>query len=101
MLVVSAHTHRGALWWPGSLPGALGVVADETCARHAIRLSANGKGRPIVAASPLPRPIEGVPPERNISGISFAVANATGFVARAIEVAGDANTPPEVVSLLR
>jgi hypothetical protein len=27
----------------------------------------------------------GVPPERNLNGVSFAVANMTGFVARACE----------------
>jgi hypothetical protein len=34
-------------------------------------------------ASGYPRPIPGVEPERNLSGVSFAVANMTGFVARA------------------
>ena len=36
----------------------------------------------IFYASPYPRPIPGVPVERNLQGISFAVANMTGFVAR-------------------
>ena len=35
-------------------------------------------------ASPYPRPIPGVPVERNLQGASFAVANMTGFVARAL-----------------
>jgi hypothetical protein len=35
-------------------------------------------------ASPYPRPIPGVPVERNLQGTSFAVANMTGFVARAL-----------------
>ncbi len=34
--------------------------------------------------SPYPRPIPGVPVERNLQGASFAVANMTGFVARAL-----------------
>ncbi|HMA22912.1 MAG TPA: hypothetical protein VKP00_02930, partial [Gemmatimonadaceae bacterium] len=37
------------------------------------------------SASPYPRPIPGVPQERNLAGVSFAVANVTGFLARAIE----------------
>jgi len=36
-------------------------------------------------ASGHPRPIPGVPKERNLRGISFAVANMTGFVVRACE----------------
>ena len=38
--------------------------------------AAKGKG-----ASPYPRPIEGVPPARNLQGVSFAVANMTGLIA--------------------
>ena len=34
-----------------------------------------------------PRDIPGVPRERNLKGVSFAVANATGFIARALEAA--------------
>jgi hypothetical protein len=32
-------------------------------------------------ASGFPRPIPGVPPEKNLQGPSFAVANATGVLA--------------------
>jgi subtilisin family serine protease len=39
----------------------------------------------VVRASGLPRQIPGVPPERNLHGVSFAVANASAFVARALE----------------
>jgi hypothetical protein len=42
-------------------------------------------GRSCIAASGYPRDIPGVPRERNIKGVSFAVANATGFAARALE----------------
>jgi hypothetical protein len=44
-----------------------------------------------VHASPFPRPIPGVPPERNLAGVSFAVANVTGFLARVLE---DATASP-------
>ncbi|MCU1273988.1 MAG: hypothetical protein JWO48_1419, partial [Bryobacterales bacterium] len=40
--------------------------------------------RPVFHASGFPRSIPGVPPEENLSGISFAVANITGFVAQAL-----------------
>jgi hypothetical protein len=36
---------------------------------------------PTCYASGYPRPIPGVPPERNLKGLSFAVANATCSVA--------------------
>ena len=42
-------------------------------------------GAPIFCASGFPRPLPGVPVARNLSGISFAVANMTGFVARACQ----------------
>jgi hypothetical protein len=68
--------------WPGSLPGVISVVADEGCPRD--RYIRRGK---TFLASPYPRPIPGVPPDRNLNGVSFAVANMTGFVARALETA--------------
>jgi subtilisin family serine protease len=99
LIVVSAFEHRGARWWPGSAPEAVGVIADETCSRDELRVNGEWRGdelrlgatcgldeaQLIVRASPLPRPIPGVPPERNIRGISFAVANASGLLARALD----------------
>jgi hypothetical protein len=41
----------------------------------------------VLFAAPYPRDIPGVPRERNVKGVSFAVANATAFVARALEAA--------------
>ncbi len=64
---------------PGNLEGAVGVAPDEACPRDVYRYL-NG----IFYASPYPRPIPGVPVERNLQGVSFAVANMTGFVARAL-----------------
>jgi hypothetical protein len=65
---------------PGSLPGVVGVASDESCPREEFRRDGG-----IFLASPYPRPIPGVPRERNLYGVSFAVANMTGFVARALE----------------
>ena len=83
-IVVAAETAGGQRWWPGSLPGAVGVVMDEDLPRGCVAVG-GGVGRGVVAAAPYPRPIPGVPRERNLSGISFAVANATGMLARVLE----------------
>lgn len=85
-VVVAAATAGGRRWWPGSLPRAVGVVMDEDCPRGCVAVRrGEGGGSGVVAAAPYPRPIPGVPRERNLSGISFAVANATGMVARVLE----------------
>jgi hypothetical protein len=65
---------------PGSLPGVIGVAADPDCPRDVFRYHDG-----MFYASPFPRPIPGVPVERNLQGASFAVANMTGLVARALE----------------
>jgi len=44
-------------------------------------------------ASGYPRPVPGVPPSRNLKGISFAVANVTGLMARAMSESAAAATP--------
>ena len=64
---------------PGSLPDVIGVAAEEDCPREAYRYRDG-----IFYASPYPRSIPGVPVKRNLQGASFAVANMTGFVARAL-----------------
>lgn len=84
-VVVAAVRSEGQRWWPGTLPAALGVVADPDCPRGCVDIRTTQSGRRFVAASPYPRPIPGVPVERNLKGTSFAVANATGLVARALE----------------
>lgn len=80
--VVSAARHEDVEWLPGSLHGAVGVLLDWDCPREEIRRQATDDGRRVYAASGFPRPIPGVPPERNLKGISFAVANVTGCLAR-------------------
>jgi hypothetical protein len=64
---------------PGCLPGVIGVLPDPDCPRDAFRYRAG-----VFYASPYPRPIPGVPVDRNLHGTSFAVANMTGLVARAL-----------------
>ena len=67
---------------PSSLPFVIPVALDWECPREGYRFVVTDSG-PIFYASGYPRPIPGVPPERNLHGLSFAVANMTGFVARA------------------
>jgi hypothetical protein len=83
-LVVSALSSDGITWLPGSLPAVLPVELDWMCPRDEYRIC-ESDGRRTIAASGFPRDIPGVPRERNLKGISFAVANATGFAARALE----------------
>jgi hypothetical protein len=65
------------------------VTLDWDCPRDEYHV-VHRDGRTLIAASGYPRDIPNVPRERNLKGISFAVANATGFVARAIEAAPSA-----------
>jgi subtilisin family serine protease len=95
-IVVSANDDNGRVWLPGSLADVVGVRADWTCDPHGYTVSAVD-GRPVLATSPYPRDIPGVPRERNLKGISFAVANASGFVARALE----ASPAPDVAHVFR
>ena len=83
LLVVSAYETDGEPCYPGSLPGVIGVAVDAALDRKAYRAAGA-----LFHASPYPRPIPGLPQERNLSGISFAVANMSGFVARARGAAG-------------
>ena len=85
-IVVSARESGGVQWLPGSLPNVVGVTLDASCDRNEIVATFDDAGRTLeVAASGYPRPIPSVPVERNLSGISFAVANVTGFLARLLE----------------
>lgn len=81
-LLVAAHESEGRAVLPGCLPGALAVGLAADCPRDTYYCGAS-EGRTVFHASGYPRPIPGVPQERNLNGISFAVANITGFVARA------------------
>jgi subtilisin family serine protease len=84
LLIVAARDDEGVRYLPGSLPGVVPVEVDWTCARAEYRL-VDVDGVTVVRASGLPREIPGVPPSKNLHGVSFAVANASAFVARALE----------------
>jgi hypothetical protein len=80
--VVAAAPQPGVRWLPGAIEGVIAVELDWTVSRDECRLQRD-EGRIVrVYASGFPRPIPGVPPERNLKGVSFAVANATGLLAR-------------------
>jgi Subtilase family len=83
--LVAACENAGARWMPGSLDGVVPVVLDWDCPRDEYRARVAKDGRIVFGASGYPRDLPGVSRERNLKGISFAVANMTGFVARALE----------------
>jgi subtilisin family serine protease len=82
IILVAAFEDAGIRWLPGSLPGSTPVTLDWGCPRGQYRTSDLTDGRTLYHASGYPRPIPNVPPERNLKGISFAVANVTGLLAR-------------------
>jgi subtilisin family serine protease len=86
IVLVAAREMSGQSSLPGCLPSVIGVAVDWQCPRESYRMSARDDDY-VFFASAYPREIPGVPRERNLNGISFAVANMTGFVARARESA--------------
>ena len=84
VIIVSARSDGGTWWLPGTLPGVVPVELDASCPRDEYRVGLES-GRPVIRASGFPRPIPGVPPVQNLNGVSFAVANVTGFVAQVVE----------------
>jgi subtilisin family serine protease len=96
-LVVSAtQTPSGVTWLPGSLEGVLSVVADSRLEREELLLDGQ-----IFAAAPYPRPIPGVSKKRNLSGVSFAVANVSGFMARLLEARPELRSLQDIVAELK
>jgi subtilisin family serine protease len=76
-LWVSAAYNEGIASLPGLLAGVVSVEADASLDRADWR----ELGVRRYAASPYPREIPGVPREKNLNGISFAVANVSGLIA--------------------
>jgi subtilisin family serine protease len=88
-IIVAANDDGGVRWLPGCLEDVVAVRADWTCARDVYGVQFV-EDRPMLATSPYPRDIPGVAREKNLNGISFAVANASAFVARALEATAGA-----------
>ncbi len=85
VVIVAARDDEGVWWLPGRLPGVVQVQADWDCPREDVRV-VRIEGQRVFRASGFARPIPGVDPRRNLHGISFAVANLTGVLARAMSV---------------
>lgn len=98
-IIVSAQAHDDLLWYPGSMPGVVGVLLDPDHARESVSAE-EVDGRVVLRASGFPRPVPGVPPEHNLNGISFAVANATGVLASVLAAHPDVHTAAEAVKLV-
>jgi subtilisin family serine protease len=97
-VLIAAREMSGELSLPGCLHSVIGVGVDWEGPRDNYHVQQMPDG-PVFIASAYPRGIPGVPQERNMSGISFAVANMTGFVARAREFAPEMSLA-ELKSLL-
>jgi Subtilase family len=78
--LVAARDAGGSACYPGCLDEVFGVALDEECEREFYRVRDG-----VYCASGYPRPAPGVPPARNLQGISFAVANMSGFIVRALQ----------------
>jgi len=83
-LLVAAREANEQLCYPGCLPSVFSVGLDWDCPRNQYRCAESGEDT-VFYASGYPRPAPGVPPARNLNGISFAVANMSAFVALACE----------------
>jgi hypothetical protein len=74
--------------YPGLLPGVIGVDLDPECDRESYYLRDG-----VYVAAGYPRDAPGIPRERNLQGISFAVANVSGFLTRELMRRGISSKP--------
>ena len=83
VVVVAAGSYRGVDWLPGALglDGVVRVELDWSCPRGS-HTATGPPEAPVFRTCGYPRPIPGVDPERNLKGLSFAVANVAGIAAR-------------------
>jgi hypothetical protein len=96
LCVVAAYEVDGIRYLPGSLDGVVGVIPDTDIDRDAMSWDDSGR-LALARASIYPRPIPGVPKERNLHGVSFAVANVSGFMARWIEGINAGQVAPRIL----
>lgn len=83
-LVITALEADGVTYHPGVDGRAIAVIGDAAMDRNSCRVEGAPGGAYVMRASIYPRPIPGVPVERNLHGVSFAVANVTGLLAAAL-----------------
>lgn len=100
--VVAAGSDAGIDWLPGSLgvEGVIRVELDWSCPRGA-HSAGHAGSTAVFRTCGYPRPIPGVDPERNLKGLSFAVASVTGIAARAMIETGIRGHAPLVAELGR
>ena len=98
-VIVSARAAGHAPMLPGSLDNVVGVDVDWDLPRNQYRI-AEEQGKTVFWCAGYPRSLPGVTPARNLHGVSFAVANMTGFVARGME-ASQARSLAEIYKVLR
>jgi len=82
--LVAARMAGESPCWPGALSTVLGVELDWACPRGTYGVTWDA-GTPTFVAAGYPRPIDGIPPQGNLYGVSFAVAQMSGFAALATE----------------
>ncbi|HEX9190546.1 MAG TPA: S8 family serine peptidase [Candidatus Deferrimicrobiaceae bacterium] len=83
ILVASARNGAHRNGYPALLPDVIGVAADGRLGERSLRYLA---GEPFECrASGWPRPLPGLPRERNFQGNSFAAARVSGAVACLLE----------------
>jgi subtilisin family serine protease len=99
VVLVAAREMNDQPSLPGCLPSVIGVALDWECPRETYRYVISDS-RPLFFASGYPRSIPGAPPERNLNGISFAVANMTGFVSRARQALSAASLERALIEAL-
>jgi subtilisin family serine protease len=99
--IVTAAPQMGVAWLPGTISGVVGVELDMALPRDEADVAIDKDGAVRIRASGYPRPIPGVPPERNLKGVSFAVANATRLLACALSAAGQGATIAAALGAVR
>jgi hypothetical protein len=85
--LVSAYEMNGQPMLPGSMAGAIGVTTDADCPREKPRCRER-EGELVFSAPPYPREIPRVRRERNLQGVSFAVAHISAYLARRRAIGG-------------
>lgn len=78
--LISAAEMQNQPALPGILPGVIAVLADNSKQPGEFGTKTL-HGKTVFTASPYPREIPNVPRERNLHGISFAVAHVTATIA--------------------
>ena len=94
-IVVAAGEQDGVALAAGIAAGRLGGARSiGPCRATACEIDRLNRKGAVFRATGFPRPIPGVPPDANLKGLSFAVANVTGTVARLLaeDADGDAVT---------